>query len=57
MSTAQLRVEEYVWPGPPRTEDIWAAADNRRRQLFPSLVGLCLIVADVALVAGAFLMA
>jgi len=57
MSTAQLRVDEYVWPVQPRTEAGWAAADNRRRQWLPSLVGLCLIVADIVLVAGAFLVA
>src|SRR5947208_636089 len=57
MSTAQLRVDEYVWPGQPPAETMWAAADNRRRQLLPSVVGLCLIVADVALVAGGFLLA
>src|SRR5258708_13640227 len=57
MSTAQLRVDEYVWPGQPRTEPGWVASDIRRRQLLPGLVGLSLIVADVVLVAGAFLLA
>src|SRR5438445_7281092 len=57
MSTAQLRVEEHAWPGHLQAEAGWVATDNRRRQLLPSLIGLCLIVADVALVAGAFLLA
>src|SRR5438128_5316057 len=47
MSTAQLPVEEFVW----------AASENRRRQLLAGLVAVSLITADVVLVAGAFLLA
>jgi exopolysaccharide biosynthesis polyprenyl glycosylphosphotransferase len=57
MSAAELRVDAYSWSAQPRTEAMWGAYESRRRQLLPGLVGLCLIVADVALVASAFMLA
>jgi exopolysaccharide biosynthesis polyprenyl glycosylphosphotransferase len=56
MSTAELRVVEYAW-SPPPSDAAWLGSASRRRRLLPCLVGLSLVTADVAFVAGAFMLA
>jgi exopolysaccharide biosynthesis polyprenyl glycosylphosphotransferase len=57
MSTAELRVEEYLWPTQPSSNAKQASSASRRWQVLPGVIGLCVIVADLALVAGAFMLA
>jgi exopolysaccharide biosynthesis polyprenyl glycosylphosphotransferase len=57
MSTAELRIEEQTLLSQARFEPVWSAAAANRRRIVPALFGLGVTLADVALVAGAFMLA
>jgi exopolysaccharide biosynthesis polyprenyl glycosylphosphotransferase len=57
MSTVQLRVDDAVWVDEARREPLAVAPSVRGRHLLPTLAALCVFAADVALVAGAFMLA
>jgi exopolysaccharide biosynthesis polyprenyl glycosylphosphotransferase len=59
MSTVELRPDQRTWPA--MANDQWTAAQwpshSRAERLLPALSGICLFLADQALVVGAFLLA
>jgi exopolysaccharide biosynthesis polyprenyl glycosylphosphotransferase len=57
MSAAQLRLQEAAWATPSGVDRIRQTATGSRKQLVAASVGLCIVVADVALVTGAFMLA
>jgi exopolysaccharide biosynthesis polyprenyl glycosylphosphotransferase len=57
MTTAQLEVEDDRWTSFPAFERVEAPAASQRKQALASLTGLVLVIGDIALVAGAFMLA
>lgn len=57
MSTAQLHLEEDTWSGHVAYERIGRPDATQRRQMLANLAGLVLLIGDIAVVFGAFMLA
>src|SRR5690349_4867225 len=57
MNAAQLPVEETRWPPGVVDGMSWLTPDGRRSVPLPALVGLCAVLVDAILLAGAFMLA
>jgi exopolysaccharide biosynthesis polyprenyl glycosylphosphotransferase len=57
MSTAQLGLEERAWTPSIDDQQLGRVRGSRRKERLAAAAGLCLIIADVTLVAGSFMLA
>src|SRR5205814_1162323 len=53
----ELRADDHVWSADLHQEHSWAIADARMERLLPVIAGTLVLVGDLLIVGGAFLLA